>query len=84
MKMQFAEVRSVVEQAYISKQDAIVYFGYQNHQSVFQKLLKEFKEHVSFGKGYILSTYGLPILNIQLFEEFLRWRDENKYKRKAV
>ena len=70
-----------LNQAWMAKDEAIVYFGYQNHKPLFQKLLKEFKEHDEFKEGYRLPTYGLSIINVQLFDEFLNWRDKNKFKR---
>jgi hypothetical protein len=69
------------QQAWMAKDEAIVYFGYQLHKPLFQKLLKEFKEHQKFKSGYRLVTSNLPIINIQLFDEFLDWRAKNKYKR---
>lgn len=33
-----------VPQAWMAKDEAVVYFGYQLHKSLFQKLLKEFLE----------------------------------------
>lgn len=71
-------------QAWMAKDEAIIYFGYQNHKPLFQKLLKEFKEHDEFKEGYRLPTYGLSIINVQLFDEFLNWRDKNKFKRNKV
>ncbi|MCU7356734.1 hypothetical protein N7O58_03435 [Enterococcus dispar] len=68
-------------QAWMAKDEAIIYFGYQNHKPLFQKLLKEFKEHADFKEGYRLPTYGLSIINVKLFDEFLIWRDQNKFKR---
>lgn len=70
-----------LNQAWMAKDEAIVYFGYQNHKPLFQKLLKEFKEHDEFKEGYRLPTYGLSIINVRLFDEFLTWRDKNKFKR---
>ena len=70
-----------LNQAWMAKDEAIVYFGYQNHKPLFQKLLKEFKEHDEFKEGYRLPTYGLSIINVQLFDAFLTWRDKNKFKR---
>lgn len=72
---------SVVKQAWLAKQDAIIYFGYTNHKSVFQKLLKEFKEHEDYKKGFIAATTGVPIVEIEMFKQFLQWRETNKYKR---
>lgn len=68
-------------QAWMAKDEAIVYFGYQLHKALFQKLLKEFKEHQKFSDGYRLVTSNLPIINIQKFDDFLKWREANKYKR---
>lgn len=70
-----------VPQAWMAKDEVVVYFGYQLHKSLFQKLLKEFKEHKDFKEGYRLVTANLPIINIQLFDDFLVWRSENKFKR---
>lgn len=80
--MQVALARTIeVKQAWMAKDEAVIYFGYQNHKSLFQKLLREFKEHKDFKDGYRLVTSNLPIINIQLFDEFLVWRTSNKYKR---
>lgn len=70
-----------VQQAWMAKDEAIIYFGYQNHKALFQKLLKEFKEHEDFKEGYRLVTYGLPIIHMRKFDDFLVWRDKNKFKR---
>ncbi len=80
--MQVTLARTIeVKQAWMAKDDAVIYFGYQNHKSLFQKLLREFKEHKDFKDGYRLVTSNLPIINIKLFDEFLVWRTSNKYKR---
>ena len=80
--MQVTLARTIeLPQAWMAKDEAIVYFGYQMHKSLFQKLLKEFKEHKDFKGGYRLVTANLPIINIQLFDDFLVWRSENKFKR---
>lgn len=80
--MQITLARTIeVPQAWMAKDEAVVYFGYQQHKSLFQKLLKEFKEHEDFKEGYRLVTSNLPIINIQLFDNFLVWRAANKYKR---
>lgn len=80
--MQVTLARTIeVKQAWMAKDEAVIYFGYQNHKSLFQKLLREFKEHKDFKDGYRLVTSNLPIININLFDEFLVWRTSNKYKR---
>lgn len=80
--MQVTLARTIeVKQAWMAKDEAVIYFGYQNHKSLFQKLLREFKEHKDFKDGYRLVTSNLPIINIELFDEFLVWRTSNKYKR---
>lgn len=72
-----------LDQVWMAKDEAIIYFGYQLHKSSFQKLLKEFKSHPDYKKGYRLVTSNLPIINIKLFDSFLDWRDKNKFKAKA-
>ncbi|MBS7578476.1 MULTISPECIES: hypothetical protein [unclassified Enterococcus] len=81
MDISVSKVTPSIQQAWIAKDDAIVFFGYQNHKPAFQKLLKEFKSEKSFSDGYILSTHKIPIIKIDTFEKFLRWREVNKYKR---
>lgn len=68
-------------QAWMAKDEAIIYFGYQNHKPLFQKLLKEFKEHKVFGSGYMLPTSNMPIIEVSIFLDFLKWREGNKYRR---
>lgn len=82
MEISAVKVKPAVEQVWMAKQDAIVYFGYENHTSVFQKILAEFSKHEDFKEGYILATSGIPIVRIAEFENFLRWRQVNKFKRK--
>ncbi|MFK4567014.1 hypothetical protein ABH902_001591 [Enterococcus sp. UD-01] len=62
-------------QAWIAKDEAIIYFKYKLHRLLFQKLLKEFKD----GSGYRLVTSNMSIINIKLFVEFLVEFDKNKY-----
>lgn len=68
-------------QAWIAKQDAIKYFGYENHKPVFQKLLKRFKEDKRFKKYYLLPTHKVPIVRIDKFEEFLRIEEVERLKK---
>ena len=68
-------------QAWMAKDEAIIYFGYQLHKPLFQKLLKEFKEHDDYREGYRLVTFGLPIIHVEKFDNFLSWREKNKFKR---
>lgn len=73
-----------VPQAWMAKDEAIIYFGYQNHKALFQKLLKEFKEHDEFKTGYRLVTSNMPIVNMEKFDDFLIWREKNKFKRNKI
>ncbi|WP_429976162.1 hypothetical protein [Enterococcus sp. DIV0086] len=57
-----------VEQARMAKDEAIVYFGCQNHKPTFQALLKKFKEHKDFKDDYRLVTSNMPIINIKKFD----------------
>ncbi len=80
--MQSTTVANTIEipQAWMGKEDAIIYFGYEKHVSTFQKLLAEFKEHEDFKEGYRLATYKVPTVRIDLFDQFLDWKDKNKFK----
>lgn len=69
-------------QAWMGKEDAIIYFGYEKHESTFQKLLAEFKSNPDFKRGYRLATYKVPTVRIDLFDQFLDWKDKNKFKNK--
>lgn len=69
-----------IKQAWIGKDDAIVYFGYKGKEQSFQKLLREFKEHELFKDGYRLVTYKVPIINIQMFDKFLEWKSKKIFK----
>ncbi|EGO7969834.1 hypothetical protein IGK80_002382 [Enterococcus sp. DIV0609] len=68
-------------QAWMAKDEAIVFFGFQNHKPTFQVLLKKFKEHKDYKDGYRLVTPNVPIINVQKFDEFLLWHEKNKYRR---
>lgn len=73
-----------VPQAWMEKQNAIKYFGYEGREQSFQKLLAQFKEHDEYKKGYLSPTYKIVLLHINTFEAFLRWVEKNKYKRNKV
>ncbi|MFR3683916.1 MAG: hypothetical protein ACLTXM_02610 [Enterococcus sp.] len=70
-----------IPQVWMAKDEALVYFGYKNHVSTFQKILAEFKDHPDYQEGYRLPTYKVPIVRIDLFDQYLKWRDLNKFKR---
>lgn len=70
-----------LEQAWMAKDEAIIYFGYQNHKSAFQKMLAEFKVHKDYKSGYLLPTPNVPLINLEKFSDFLVWREKNKYRR---
>lgn len=84
MKITLADVTPVVEQVWMAKQDAVKYFGYENHEQTFQGLLKRFKEHNLFKDFYLLPTYKVPIIRIDKFEEFLRVEELARLKRKGI
>ncbi|WP_321388990.1 hypothetical protein [uncultured Enterococcus sp.] len=69
-----------IQQAWMPKEDAIVHFGFKNHEAVFQKLLAEFKTNPEFKKGYRLVTYKVLTINIELFDAFLDWKHDNKFR----
>ena len=76
-------VCKVVElnQVWMAKDEAQIFFGYRMHKPLFQKLLKEFKDHPDFADGYRLPTHNMPIIEAELFDRFLKWREKNKFKR---
>lgn len=62
------------------KDEAIKYFGFEGHESTFQRLLAEFKVHPDYKSGYRAPTYKIVLININLFDQFLDWKDKNKFK----
>jgi len=54
-------------------------FGLEDRQSTFQKLLKEFKEG-EYSDGYLSPTYKVVLIDIDMFEKFLRKREERKFR----
>lgn len=70
----------IIPQIWMGKEEAILCFGYRDHESTFQKLLAEFKSHPDFKEGYRLATYKVPTVRIDLFDQFLDWKDKNKFK----
>jgi len=69
-----------LEQIYIAKDEALIAFGYRNHESTFKKLWSEFKNHPDFKDGYRSATYGIPTVSVKRFDQFLTWKDKNKFK----
>lgn len=69
-----------IPQLSMGKEEAMINFGFRNHKRTFQDLLKEFKEHPEFGKGYNLVTYKVLLINVEDFDNFLKWRGKNKFK----
>jgi len=73
-----------IPQAWLPKEEAIIFFGYKGHEASFQKLLAEFKDHPEFGKGYRSPTYKIVTVHIQRFDDFLTWKQANKFKTKET
>lgn len=69
-----------LEQIYISKDEAMITFGYKNHPSTFKKLWTEFKNHPDFKDAYRSATYAVPTANVKRFDQFLDWKHQNKFK----
>ena len=69
-----------LEQIYAGKDETCTMFGYDNHKSTFRRLWMEFKNHDDFKIFYRAPTYGVPIVNIAKFDEFLTWKDRNKFR----
>lgn len=67
-------------QAWMPKNEAIKYFGFEGHESTFQRLLAEFKVHADFKNGYRSPTYKIVLVNINQFDRFLDWKAKNKFK----
>ncbi|OJG36230.1 hypothetical protein RV00_GL001589 [Enterococcus devriesei] len=43
-------------------------------------MLAEFKVHPDYKRGYRAPTYKIVLININLFDQFLDWKDKNKFK----
>lgn len=71
-----------IEQIWAAKDEALVIFGYRNHESTFKKLWIKFKNDKKYRDGYRASTYGVPTVNIKKFDEFLDCEDKNKFKKR--
>ncbi|TWW13138.1 hypothetical protein LABALGNA3A7_09440 [Dellaglioa algida] len=82
--MEITKVLPAMPQVFMNKEDAIVHFGYEGHKAMFQKLLKEFKENPEYEDGYRLPTSNFPILRIDLFDKFLKDREEQRLRGKVV
>jgi len=67
------------KQKWMEKSHAQKYFGLEDKKSTFQKLLKEFKEG-KYSDGYLSPTYKVILVDIEMFEEFLKERQKNKFR----
>lgn len=70
---------TTIPQKWMEKSHAQKNFGLEDRQSTFQKLLKEFKEG-EYSDGYLSPTYKVVLIDIDMFEEFLRKREERKFR----
>lgn len=70
---------TTVQQKWMEKSHAMKYFGLDERKPYFQSLLKEFKES-KFCDGYLSPTYKVVLIDIDMFEEFLRKREERKFR----
>lgn len=70
-----------LEQLWMSKEQARIHFGYEDHESTFQKLLSEFKSHSEFKEGYRLATYKVPTIRVDLFDKFLDWKHNTQFRK---
>lgn len=72
-----------IEQKFATIPQAMNYFGFEKKsRRTFGRYLSEFAGHKDFRHGYIAPTGHFVLIDIKLFEEFLRWKDANKFKPK--
>lgn len=67
---------TTLPQKWMEKSQAMKYFGLENRKSYFQNLLKDFKQ----SDGYLSPTYKVVLIDIDKFEQFLKKREENKFR----
>lgn len=81
IKMHITKVEVIeINQKFANKDQTRKYFGFaKKSTATFQRYLAEFKQHSDFGSGYINPTGGYVLIDIDKFEQFLRWKDKNKY-----
>lgn len=80
--MELAIAKTVaVEKKWMRKDNAMKHFDFAGNQvRSFGVLLSEFKSHPDFSQGYLNPTYKLVLIDIDLFEQFLIWKHDNKFK----
>lgn len=80
--MQITKVEVVnLTQKFANKDQTMEYFGFaKKSTATFQRYLSEFKQNKDFGSGYINPTGGYVLIDIDKFEQFLRWKDATKYR----
>lgn len=80
--MEITKVKvETINQKFATVPQAMKYFGFeQKSRRTFGRYMAEFTDHKEFRNGYINPTGNFVLLDIQMFEEFLRWKDENKFK----
>ena len=70
---------TTIPQKWMEKSHARKYFGLDERKPYFQSLLKEFKES-EFSEGYLSPTYRVALIDVDLFEKFLKDREERKFR----
>lgn len=70
-----------VEQHWMLKEDAMKHFGFKEKQArTFSRYLSEFKMNPEFTEGYMNPSYKIVLIDVDIFERFLKWKDKNKFK----
>lgn len=73
-----------VQPKFANKEQTMEYFGFaKKSTATFQRYLSEFKQHEEFSSGYINPTGGYVLIDVKKFEQFLRWKDANKFRQKG-
>lgn len=70
---------TTIPQKWMEKSHARKYFGLDERKPYFQSLLKEFKEG-QFSDGYLSPTYRVVLIDVDQFEDFLKYREERKFR----
>lgn len=82
--MEAVHVKTIT-QKFACKEQAMAYFGFQKKSKrTFERYAEEFKLNPKFSSGYINPTGGMPLYEIDKFEDFLRWKDATKYLQEAI
>lgn len=54
---------------------------YSMNKSTLNDWLRDMRDNMAFAHGVLNPTHKIVLINLEIFEEYIKWLDKNRYRR---